>query len=320
MDWTQVVIATTHEGIEPVCGRLYHLGVTGTEIEDRQDFEEFLEQNTPYWDYVDEALSRRMQGETRVKAYVAQNASGAELLQLIRGSMAELHAADDEGRFGRLEVTLVSLSEDDWANNWKQYYKPTHVGRRIVVVPAWEDYAVQPGEIPLRMNPGMAFGTGTHETTRLCIGLLEEFLPDGAQMLDIGTGSGILAIAGLLLGAKSALGVDIDEVAVKVARENARLNGVDGRYDAVCGDLVKEVRGHFGLITANIVADVIIRLAPAVPAYLAPGGVFIASGIIGERAPEVRRALGDAGLAVVREAEEHGWRAFACRAAENAGR
>lgn len=313
MDWTQVVIYTSSEGIEPVTGRLYQLDVQGVEIEDEQEFNEFLEQNKRCWDYVEEELRQKMAGETKVKTYIPQNVSGNEQVLLIKQSMEELRAYDKGGRFGRLKVELGNISEEDWADNWKQFYKPTRVADHVVVVPLWEEYDKEPGDTIVQMNPGMAFGTGTHETTRLCMQFIEKYAGKDTFMLDIGTGSGILAITGLLLGARSALGVDIDELAVKTAKENAALNGVESRFDVLCGDLVGNVQpGAYNLITANIVADVIIRLAPQVPQFLAPGGRFVASGIIDSRVEEVRQALHDAGLAVKEEKSERGWLALAC--------
>jgi ribosomal protein L11 methyltransferase len=313
MDFTAITIYTTHAGIEPVTGRLYNLGINGVEIVDKDDFDEFVTTNTPNWDFIDEELVRKMSGETKVKAYTANNVSGAETLQYIRDSIAQLKLLDIDGEFGRLDIELSSTSEEDWANNWKQYYKPTHIGKRVVIVPEWETYEAQENEAVVKMNPGAAFGTGTHETTRLCLELVEEFVTNDTTLLDVGTGSGILAVTALALGAKNALGIDIDELAAKVALDNAALNGVDGNFDARRGDLAQGVDGSFNLITANIVADVIIRLAPDVPRHLADGGIFIASGIIDTREDEVKEALQEHGLLVFETKHEHGWVAMACR-------
>lgn len=314
MDFIEIGIATTHEGIEPLTGRLYCMGVNGAQIEDPADLDDFLAGNAPNWDYVDDALLRAARGQVRVKAWLPANVSGRETLSAIRSSVAELKALDGAGAFGTLEIALSDTSEEDWANGWKQYYKPVRVGRRLVVVPEWEEYALGPNDVPVRMDPGAAFGTGTHETTRLCLGLLEDLVTPETAMLDIGTGSGILAVAALCLGAKSALGIDIDELAAKVSRENAALNGVADRFDSHRGDLATGVEGRFSLITANIVADVILRLAPDVPAHLAPGGAFIASGVIDTREEEVAEALRAQGLTLCETRREHGWTAFLCRA------
>ncbi|HEX3027501.1 MAG TPA: 50S ribosomal protein L11 methyltransferase [Clostridia bacterium] len=314
MNYHKIIVYTTSEGIEPVCGRLYSLGVTGVEIEDEKDFNEFLKSNQPYWDYVDEELCKKMSGETRVMAYLADDPTQEETFHEIAEALKELKEIDSESRFGRLEMDVQSVSEDDWANNWKQYYKPTRIGKKLVVVPEWESYDARENDRIIKIKPGMAFGTGTHETTRLCMELIEKYVSEGTSMLDIGTGSGILAVAALILGAQSALGVDIDEIAVKVAMENACLNGVGERLSTVCGDLVGKVTGRYDLITANIVADVIIRLAPSVKQYLAKGGVFIASGIIDTREDEVTDALFAEGLTAFDRRTDRGWVALALRA------
>ncbi len=313
MDFTVITIYTTHEGIEPVTGRLYSLGINGVEIEDKEDFEEFLTENTENWEIIDEELKGKISGETKIKAYTANNASGAETVELIRESMNELKQLDSDGAFGRLEIELSSTSEEDWANGWKQYYKPTRIGRRIVIVPEWEKYDAQRDEAIVLMNPGAAFGTGTHESTRLCLEFVEEFVTKDTSMLDIGTGSGILAVTALKLGAKNALGIDIDELAATVAGENAALNGVTGNFSACRGDLAQGVGGRFDLITANIVADVIIRLAPDVPRHLAQGGIFVASGIIDTRESAVKSALQEYGLNIFAVKKERGWVSMACR-------
>lgn len=313
MDFIVITVYTSHDGIEPVTGRLYNLGITGAEIEDSGEFNEFLTENQPNWDFVDEELVKKMSGETKVKAYVANNESGRETLSLIKESIKSLKEYDSEGKFGRLEIELSGTSEEDWANNWKQYYKPTRIGRHVVIVPQWEDYKAADGDTVVRMNPGAAFGTGTHETTRLCIEFIEEFADKDTRMLDIGTGSGILAVTALMLGIKSAVGIDIDELAAKVALENAALNGVDKKFDAHKGDLAQGAQGRFELITANIVADVIIRLAPDVPSHLVQNGIFVASGIIDTRKDEVCEELLKNGLKVFDEKRDRGWVSLACR-------
>ena len=201
------------------------------------------------------------------------------------------------------ETSIVGVNEEDWANNWKQFYHTQHIGKRLVVSPSWEDYKPAEGEVVMNLDPGMAFGTGT----RLCLELLEECVTPETHILDVGTGSGILAVGGVLLGAPSALGVDIDPVAVKVAKENSELNGTSGRTEFVCGDLTDKVHGKFEIVTANIVADVIIRLLSTVKNYLLKGGTFIISGIIDTRADEVENACREAGFTTEKRLEHGGW-------------
>lgn len=315
MNWTELSVYTTTQGIDPVAGILLMAGLTGYQVEDANDFNEFLTNTTVHWDYVEDSLMRLKDCETCVKAYLPENAQGMEMLQEIRSAVARLRAEDRTGSLGRLEILCGNLREEDWANNWKQYYKPTRVGERLVVVPSWEKYSPEPGDIILTLNPGMAFGNGTHDTTRLCLSLLEKTVSPGCTLLDVGCGSGILAVAGLLLGASAAIGVDIDELAVKIAGENAGLNGVHEKASFICGDLTEKISGRYDVICANIVADVIKRLAPDIPRFLKPDGVFLASGIIDERSAEVAAAIEEAGLRVEETLCAGRWAALRCRPA-----
>ncbi|MDD6483308.1 MAG: 50S ribosomal protein L11 methyltransferase [Clostridiales bacterium] len=320
MDWIKVTIYTSSEGIEPVSGRLYDTGITGIEIEDEQDFKDFLENNHQYWDYVDEELIRQKEGETRVSAYVSDNAAGHETLKEIRRTIAELKSLDTDGAFGRLEVELDNMHEDDWANNWKKYFHPMEIGEKILIKPEWEEYKEPTDRIIFNINPGMTFGTGSHYTTQLCIEELEKYIRPGSRMLDLGCGSGILSIISLMLGAGEAAAVDIDPNAVDIAYRNAEMNGV-GRehYKVYAGNIVtdkavqKALFGKYDVICANIVADVIIALAPIVREYMAEDAVFITSGIIEDRADEVFRVLSQNGFEVIGKKQRKDWVAIVCR-------
>ena len=249
--------------------------------------------------------------------------SGSPLAPLLSGGMAAnvlLRASDGvrdrmaaDGLNGKLE--LVGVNEEDWANNWKQYYKPLKIGNRIVICPAWETYTPTGNELVVRMDPGMAFGTGTHETTRLMIRLLEDYTQPGCRMLDVGTGTGILAICASRLGAGVCRAYDIDPTAVRVARENIRESGLT---NITCdrSDLLRQVDLHDGwydLITANIVADILIRMMPDVGAYLAPDGVLLLSGIVEERCADVIASADANGYSVETRLPDNGWCALALR-------
>lgn len=315
MNWTEVKIYTTTAGIDPLTGSMLDLGLQGFMIEDAQDFDEFLHDTTPHWDYVDQAVMEKMKDcETCVTIYVADNPQGMEELMQVRQILARLKAQDPDGKYGRLELEMKDVDEEDWSNAWKKYYHPVQVGEHLVVCPSWEAYDRKPDEVVLTLNPGMAFGTGTHETTRLCMELLEKYITPQDTVLDVGCGSGILAITAALLGANKIIGCDIDEVAVKVAGENAALNGVQDRIAFHQGDLTSQVEGSFQIICANIVADVIIRLSKDAGRYLAKDGIFITSGIIDTREQDVLNALEQNGFQVIERRTSGGWVALACKA------
>jgi ribosomal protein L11 methyltransferase len=322
MNWIQATIFTSADGIEPVTGRLYRLGVVGAEIEDGNELREFLKENRSRWDYVDESVEKKLSGETCVKIYLEDGEEGRQTLAAAKQSMSELKALDSDGKFGRLSIELSGMSEDDWANGWKKYFKPLRVGEKILICPEWEKVPDgSDGLTVFKVDPGMTFGTGAHETTRLCITELERLIKPGTRMLDLGCGSGILSVISILLGAASASAVDIDPASREAAARNARLNGVDAdKLRVFIGDLVGDNKlreqlgkGCYDVIAANIVADVIIALAPAVPALLAEDGTFLCSGIIDERSDEVAAALAASGLRALRTAQDNGWVAMTCK-------
>ncbi|MBQ7090256.1 MAG: 50S ribosomal protein L11 methyltransferase, partial [Clostridia bacterium] len=302
MNYKQMNIETLSTGQEAVSNILVAAGCGGFEVIDPQDFQEFLDTVTPHWDYVDEELLKRQSDRTVIKVYAADNEQGLEMFRDIERRIEELRG---NPLYGTLEITVCDLPEEDWQSGWKQYYKPIHV-ERLVVVPLWEDYKAQEGETIMKIDPGMAFGTGAHETTRLCLkALTKEDLTD-KTILDVGCGSGILSIGGVLLGAKSAFGCDIDQLAVEVAKRNAALNGLENCTDYAAGDLLEVVEGQYPIVVANIVADVILMLLKDLKTVLLPGGTFIASGIIDDRKDELLSAIRALGLTVTNIEEERG--------------
>lgn len=321
MEWLQITIYTTTAGIEPVSGRLYQLGITGLEIEDESDFLDFLENNKQYWDYVDDELRQEKSGETCVKAYVTDNASGHEMLLAIRNTLNSLKQYDKAGEFGRLELSIGNLSEEDWANNWKKYFHVMPVGKRIMIKPEWEDITEETDRVVFSINPGMTFGTGSHYTTRLCIEALENIITPETDLLDLGCGSGILSLISLLLGAHSATAVDIDPNCVHIAYENADRNNIDRtKYRVLAGnaleddDLKSQISDtKYDIVVANIVADVIIAYAPLIPAFIKKGGTFIASGIITDRADEVKSVLEQQGFYDITVAQSKDWIEMTCK-------
>ena len=317
MDWLELHIDTTHTGLEPVETKLSALGIDGVFIDDETEFHDFLESNRQYWDYVDENLEASMHGKSRVTFYLPADETGFAQMGEVRLALEDLKARRSD--CGTLLLSLENLRDEDWENNWKQYYKPMEIGQRLLVIPQWEQ--VDPGQrVPLILDPGLTFGTGSHATTRLCLTALEKTVAQGDRVLDLGCGSGILSIAALRLGASQALAVDIDDKCLDVAYENAALNGIGkDRYTVRVGDVLsdgslrRELEGSYDIVVANIVADVIIALAPLVPSMLRPGGTFLCSGIIDDRAEEVRAALEAAGWTVLETQSADGWFAYTCR-------
>ena len=317
MDWLELHIDTTHTGLEPVETMLSALGIDGVVIDDETEFHDFLESNRQYWDYVDEDLEASMHGKSRVTFYLPADETGFAQMGEVRLALEDLKARRSD--CGSLLLSLENLRDEDWENNWKQYYKPMEIGQRLLVIPQWEQ--VDPGQrVPLILDPGLTFGTGSHATTRLCLTALEKTVAQGDRVLDLGCGSGILSIAALRLDASQALAVDIDDKCLDVAYENAALNGIGkDRYTVRVGDVLsdgslrRELEGGYDIVVANIVADVIIALAPLVPAMLRPGGTFLCSGIIDDRAEEVRSALEAAGWTVLETQSADGWFAYTCR-------
>lgn len=313
MNYKEITIYTTTEGIDVVAGFLTMRGIRGCAIEDAADFGEFLTDTTIHWDYIDEELMKLKDVETNVKFYLPENAQGMETFRDIQASLPALRTENPALDLGRLAMETADVNEEDWSTAWKKYYHPTKIGRNLVVVPCWEEYSPATDEVQVTLDPGMAFGTGTHETTRLCMRLLEDCVTPESELLDIGTGSGILAITALRLGAKSATGVDIDELAVKVAQENADLNGVGEQIHLVCGDLTEKITGQYDIVCANIVADVIIRLSKSVTRFMREQGILLVSGIIEERCEEVKAALLETGLTIEEILTENGWAAIRLR-------
>ena len=305
MRYIEVTVNTPGAEIDARCQEMADMGAGGFVIENEEDFKDFLEQNHQYWDYVDDELENQFAGVSRIKCYLTDDEDGLAVLRRI-------NAAYDD-------VTTSYVEDSDWENNWREYYKPIEVGEKLVVVPEWEE-APQDGRLPLRLDPGLIFGTGSHATTRMCLAALEEFSKPGVRVLDLGCGSGILGIGALILGCDSCLGVDIDPKAPDVVMSNAALNGIGtDKLTAWAGDIIADaslrarIGGGYQLVLANIVADVIIPLSAVVRQFMAPGAVFICSGIIEHRWPETEAALISNGFEILDHKSEEEWHCFVCR-------
>ncbi|OUN42675.1 50S ribosomal protein L11 methyltransferase [Anaerotignum lactatifermentans] len=322
MEWIEVFVATSQMGLEPVEGVLYQCGLNGLMIHDEADFAEFLENPNREWDYVaDELVEEKQEQTTGITFFLRDNLYGREQLSQIKSALQSVKETEKELDLGSLEVTMKNVAEEDWANNWKKYFKPFPVGDKIMIKPSWEELPAQTDKIILKIDPGHIFGTGTHETTQLCMELIEKYVKKDDMVLDIGCGSGILSIASLLLDAKEADAVDIDPNAIQIAYENSDRNDIDrNRYHVKAGNILedKELQASYSgkkydLVAANIVADVIIALTKQVPDYIKDGGIFLCSGIITERKEDVLEALKAAGFAVLDIKEKTSWVAIATR-------
>lgn len=316
MEWTEVNIYTATAGIELLCAKLMDIGIKGFVIQDAEDFNEFLENKNGKWDYIDDDLMGLSTCETRITVYLPSNSQGADMLLSIRAMLAELKSTDSEGAYGRLEAELSSIREEDWANNWKQYFKPVKIGEKLVIKPSWEEYENDGSRIILEIDPASSFGTGQHHTTRLCLELLEKCLNTGDNILDMGCGSGILSIGAMLLGAEKAVAVDIEENAAETAMENAVKNNISPeKYTTYYGNILTDdkladkIDDKYDVIAANIVADVLIAMKGYFLRYIRNGGTLIVSGIIEERMHEVIDALEGVGFKDPEANVKEGWAA-----------
>ena len=322
MYWIEAVVHTTTNGIEPVAGRLLMNGITGYAVEDKEDFNEFLENEGVFFDYVEDELLKLKDCETTVKFYVADNAQGVETLLAVKKTLEDLKNLDSNGLYGDLTLTTDNkIAEEDWENNWKKYFKPFSVGKNICIKPSWENLPEElKDKLVIEIDPSSSFGTGSHTTTRLCLELVEEYMPqikENPQVLDMGCGSGILGICASMLGAEFVTAVDIDENSARIANENFGENRIKTeKYKVLAGNILNDQSFYdvvtakkYDLIAANIVADVLIWMAPVFKKVLAENGYLLVSGIISERSDEVTDALEKNGLCVCKKCEDNDWAA-----------
>ncbi|MBR2043786.1 MAG: 50S ribosomal protein L11 methyltransferase [Clostridia bacterium] len=308
MDWFEIVVKVPADKCDTASAIANMTVPYGIYIEDYSDMESQAWE-IAHIDLIDEDLLNKDRSSALIHIYVDKSDNLTEALAFLKARL--------EGEAIPFDVSYVTVTDVDWNENWKKYFHTTEIGSRLAVVPAWEKYDNPDNRCILKIDPGAAFGTGTHATTSLCLKLLEEYVRAGDSVLDIGCGSGILSIAGVLLGAENAVGVDIDETSVRVAKANAEMNGVALKTEYIHGDLAEKVSGKYDIVCANIVADVVMRLLSNVSDYMYNDSVLIASGIIDSRAEEVKRSILDNGFTVLQELRNDNWFAFAIKIKEN---
>lgn len=301
MNWTEITIKVNQKDTDTAAAIANMTVPYGIYIEDYSDLEEKAEE-IAHINLIDEELIAKDRTTSLIHIYISECDNALEAVEYLK---EHLTAANIEN-----SVESIGVNDADWNENWKKYFHTTEIGEKLVIVPSWERYDNKNGRVVLNIDPGAAFGTGTHATTSLCLSLLESHIKNGTKMLDIGTGSGILAIASSLLGAETAIGVDIDAQSVKTAKENAEINKVENKCEFIVGDLADKISGKFQVICANIVADVIIKLFDNVKNFMTDDGVLIISGIIDIRKEDVLNSAAAHGFKVLKENYKENWCAF----------
>ena len=310
MDWIELVIHTTTAGSDEVSSVLMEAGAAGTMIEDRADIPDPAKPHG-IWEIIDPNLPDSMPEDVLVHAWLEPTDDFPARLEQIRSTLALLSGG--ESRFGSLRLETRSVNDEAWKDVWKKYYKPFHASRHLIIKPTWEECTPEPEDKIIEIDPGMAFGSGTHETTSMCLSLLEDVIKGSESVIDVGTGSGILAIGAALFGAGDVLAIDIDPDAVRVADENVKHNRVDGIVSVRQGNLLDHVDAVCDICVANIISDVIIAFAAPLKEHIRPGGLFICSGIVSSRAEEVRKALESVPYEILRHEKKGEWTAFLAR-------
>ena len=318
MQWLELTIDTASQGVDLLEAMLTLNGYDSFIIDDEVEFQSFLENNRDYWDIVDESLEKSMQGVSRLRLYLADGPDAMEEIARLRDLLSSLLSAYPDAGLGSLRLSMANVKDEDWENNWKQYYRPIPIGSKLIVTPKWLEPERDSGRVPVLLDPGMIFGTGAHASTQMCMLRLEEMIRGGEQVLDLGSGSGILSITALLLGAAHATGVDVDPKAEDIARENAAINGLGAdRFTAVTGNVITGQAAleqlfsrKYDIVCMNIFADVIIPMAAVLPQFMKEDTVVICSGVLESRYEEVRAAVEAAGLRVDRLQVMDDWCCF----------
>ena len=312
MDWISMTVRTTTEGAEAVSAMFMELGIMGAMIEDKADVA-VNQRPSGFWDILGDEIAARMEDDVKVTVYIAADERAQDTVAHVRQELNRLSRMDLGFDPGKLTLEVGSVDDEDWAENWKSRYKPFRLGRHFVVKPTWEHFDAEPEDKIIEIDPGMAFGSGTHETTGMCVALLEENVRPGMTVIDVGTGTGILAIAAAKMGARDVLATDLDPMATRVATENVALNHLSDTVRTACGDLLESVDETADIVVANIIADVICMFAQPLVDHIVPGGLFICSGIIKEREQDVVNALTAADYTILETKRKGEWVAMLSR-------
>ena len=308
MKYKEITVVTTTEASDAVSEMMYSLGAKGVNIEDPNDFR-MMNQDPSSWDYVEDELLAKLGEDVKVKGYFSELEYRDEMKEELIFRIGELAGFGLEA--GKKIVSLLEVDEEDWANSWKKFYKPVKVGEHFVIKPSWEEYLPEDGDLIIELDPGMAFGTGTHETTTMCMKLIENYVKPGMDVFDVGCGSGVLGISSAKIGADKVICVDIDPVACKVALENAVINNVQDKVEIRNGNLLDVVKEKADVVIANIIADIIIAFSDDVEKFMKDGAVFISSGIIKDRKEDVFNKFKEKNFKVLQILEEGEWCAIA---------
>ena len=304
MKWTEIKVSTNAENEDIVSSILYEVGAMGLTIEDPNDIVE-LTKRVDDWDFIDDSLFQSESEGIIIKAYYSELEDLISIVEKVKNRLEIEPILAGEKLLGK--VIISTVDEKDWAESWKQYYKPKRIGEKIVIKPTWEDFEEKPGDIIIELDPGMAFGTGTHETTIMCAEALESHVKTNSTVFDIGCGSGVLSIVAAKLGAKEVIGVDLDQVCVKVSNENIEMNKVEDIIEIRKGNLLDVVKGKANIIVANIIAEIIASITGDIGSFLEEDGLFISSGIIIEKIPLVENALVENGFKILEVRKMNSW-------------
>lgn len=322
MKYTAFEVRGTSAGLEMITAIMMNHGIDYISIDDPEDMEDILNKKNEYgWDYIDDELKENLDREPVLSVYFDEE-QDLSIIDVLRADIEKLKQDVAEGAYGEsfdggsLEVTVSVSDDSQWKDKWKEFFHPSRITERLVVKPSWEEYRAEPDDLVIEIDPGMAFGTGTHETTSLCMKLMEKYFGEfgeNVKVLDVGCGSGILSIAASLLGAGEVLGVEIDKDAVQVARENVQLNKCDDNVRVIEGDLTKGIDFKGDIIVANLMADLVMMLSKSAREHLEDGGIFISSGILADKEKVVSEAITDAGFTIEEVMVDGEWCAIAAR-------